>query len=546
MKRGYKGSITIYLAMIFSVMISLIFTLVQDIRSQAARLSLECAVDLSLYSVFAEYHKELLEQYDLFFIDSGYESVSNIDNVGQHLKGYMDDNFTFGMQQKGNLLCDFLQMETEQVKICGYTRATDEEGEVFKRQAIAYMKDATGLSYLENWQEKMNVVEDNQLLTRDITAERNAIQQEIDSIEIPLKKISEDEYEEVPLDNPADRVNASRNAGILHLVVKDVSSLSQEGVNLPNCASHRDLNKGYGLLDREKTSAVEDLLYHEYILSKCGNYTNQMEKSKLKYQVEYILAGKDNDVENLKWVVNRLLLLREVANVTYIYTDSVKVMEAKALALSLAAATLNPMLIEPVKHSILFAWAYAESVYDVKQLLAGKRVPLLKTKQSWHYSLTGMLNYEGGLDDSTNDMSGKNGLDDLSGDMFSKDGLDDLSGDMFSKDGLDDLSKDMFSKDGLNDLPDDMFSKEGLEDIKEKNGIGLELGYKDYLRILLMTVSEKDSVFRMMDVVEMDIRKTTENNSFVMDGCVDYIDVKVYGSSGFGTTMEIRRSYFYF
>ena len=494
MKRGYRGSITIYLAMIFSVMIALIFTLVQDVRTQAARMSLECSLDLSLYSVFAEYHKELLEQYDLFFIDSGYGGAPNIDYVGHHLKGYMDDNFTFALDQNGMILCDFLKMETEQVKICGYTRATDENGQVFKRQAIAYMKDLMGLSTIQNWQETMRVVEENSLLTRDITAERNAIQQEIDSIVIPPEKISENEYREVPLENPADRVNASRNAGILHLVIKDVNTLSNQGIDLSSYASHREWKQGYGLLDREKPSATEDLLYHEYILSKCSNYTNQLEKSKLKYQVEYILGGKDNDVDNLKWVVNRLLLLREVANVTHIYTDNNKITQAKLLAMGLAAVARNPDLVEPVKNSILFAWAYAESVYDVKQLLEGKKVPLIKTSENWHYSLMGMLNYEGGLADTTNGIS----------------------------------------------------SAEGMDGTALVSQSGLELSYKDYLRILLNTVSEKNSVSRMMDVVEMDIRKTTGNGNFLIDGCVDYIDTKVYGSSQFGTTVEIRRSYFYF
>ena len=494
MKRGYKGSITIYLAMIFSVMIALIFTLVQDVRSQAARMSLECALDLSLYSVFAEYHKELLEQYDLFFIDSGYGGVPNVEQVGHHLKGYMDDNFTFELDQNGILLRDFLKMDTEQVKICGYTRATDENGLVFKRQAIAYMKDLMGLSAIQNWQETMRVVDENSLLTRDITAERNAIQQEIDSIVIPPEKISENEYREVPLENPADRVNATRAAGILHLVIEDVGSLSKEGIDLSSYASHREWKQGYGLLNRDKPSIADDLLYQEYILSKCSNYTNQMEKAKLKYQVEYILAGKDNDMDNLKWVVNRLLLLREVANVTYIYTDSTKVNQARLLALGLAAVMRNPDLVEPVKNSILFAWAYAESVYDVKQLLEGKKVPLMKTSQSWHYSLMGMLNYEAGLGDAANGMP----------------------------------------------------AGETVDGTALASQSGLELSYTDYLRILLNTTSEKHSVSRMMDVVEMDIRKTTGNGNFLIDGCVDYIDTKVYGSSQFGTTMEIRRSYFYF
>lgn len=496
MKRGSKGSITIYLAMVFSIMIALIFTLVEDVRAQAVRMSLECAMDLSLYSIFAEYHRELLEQYDLFFIDTGYGDTPSIDNTQQHLKGYMKDNFTFKLDEKGLVLCDFLKMEVEQAKICSYTRATDEAGAVFKRQAVAYMKDQTGLSYLQKWTNQMEVVKENQLLTRDITAERTAIEQEIDSIQIPKEKVSEEEYREVPLENPADKINATRSAGILHLVIDDTSSISSEIVDVATYVSHRDVRKGYGLLERKKASAVEDLLYHEYILNKCGNYTDPLEKGQLKYQTEYILAGKENDMDNLKWVVNRLLLLREVSNVTYIYTDSTKMMEAELLALGLAAVVKQPDLVEPVKNSILFAWAYVESVYDVKQLLAGEKVPLMKERGNWHYSLSGMLGFGNG--------PGRKADNDKSTGEFAEKVVD-----------------------------------QGVSN-------QLELSYKDYLRILLTTLPEKDSVFRMMDIVEMDIRKTTGNVNFSMDGCVDYIDAKVYGSSGFGTVLEIRRSYCFF
>ena len=62
---------------------------------------------------------------------------------------------------------------------------------------------------------------------------------------------------------------------------------------------------------------------------------------------------------------------------------------------AVATAAGVPVLIEPIKISLLFAWAYAEAVYDVRTLLAGGGVSLLKTAQNWHYSLEGMLQYEG-------------------------------------------------------------------------------------------------------------------------------------------------------
>ena len=41
--------------------------------------------------------------------------------------------------------------------------------------------------------------------------------------------------------------------------------------------------------------------------------------------------------------------------------------------------------------SLVLGWAFAESVYDVKTLLSGGRIPLLKNDSSWHYGLQGIL-----------------------------------------------------------------------------------------------------------------------------------------------------------
>ena len=44
----------------------------------------------------------------------------------------------------------------------------------------------------------------------------------------------------------------------------------------------------------------------------------------LTYQIEYILSGKSSDLENLRTVVNRLLILREAANFVYLICDTDK------------------------------------------------------------------------------------------------------------------------------------------------------------------------------------------------------------------------------
>ena len=65
-----EGYITVYLSLSLLVMLSLIFTLIEGIRMQTIRFQTECVMDIGLNSIFAEYHRELLDQYDLFAIDT--------------------------------------------------------------------------------------------------------------------------------------------------------------------------------------------------------------------------------------------------------------------------------------------------------------------------------------------------------------------------------------------------------------------------------------------------------------------------------------------
>lgn len=477
-----KGSVTVYLALTLSVMLSLFFTLIEGARISAIRMQTECAMDISLYSVFAEYNRELLEQYDLFFIDTSYGSGNcAIGNTAEHLKRYMCDNVEQDLGIADYAVRDLLGMKVENVQINQFTLATDDQGEVFKRQAVSYIKDKYGLSYVDELKKSMEQAADANLLDRNITQERNDNQKAIEDTELPRKKVGEDEWEEIPLDNPADEVNASRNKGVLSLVTEKDALLSNETIASDNYISHRKKSKGFGLLERDGCSETDELFFYAYLLDKFGTYVNPLEKSRLKYQVEYILAGKENDLDNLKWVVNRLLLIRETANVVYLFSNEVKMAEAEALALTLSAVIQLPELAKLVQAAIIFAWAYAESVYDVKQLLAGKRIPLIKTDETWHFGLEGMLSYEKGLDQT-----------------------------------------------------------------EDKDTLAEGLSYEDYLMVLLVTINKETKAFRAMDLIEMDIRKTAGNEAFRMDGCVDYIDATAVISSRFGYDCDITRDYYYF
>ena len=87
---------------------------------------------------------------------------------------------------------------------------------------------------------------------------------------------------------------------------------------------------------------------------KCGCSGNEREDSRLKYEREYLYAGKDSDYANLEKVVEKLFLWKEAANFSYIITDEVKLAEAEGLALTASVLLTIPELKDAIKMAIIF------------------------------------------------------------------------------------------------------------------------------------------------------------------------------------------------
>ena len=68
-QRAKKGSITVFLALILSLLLSLVCTSIESVRMASARTQILNGMDIGLYSVFGQYDKKLLEVYDLFALD---------------------------------------------------------------------------------------------------------------------------------------------------------------------------------------------------------------------------------------------------------------------------------------------------------------------------------------------------------------------------------------------------------------------------------------------------------------------------------------------
>ena len=70
-KQSTPGYMTVYLALVMGILLSLILTVLTAVRISTIRMYIECCADMALDSALAEYHREMLDQYDLFFYRYG-------------------------------------------------------------------------------------------------------------------------------------------------------------------------------------------------------------------------------------------------------------------------------------------------------------------------------------------------------------------------------------------------------------------------------------------------------------------------------------------
>lgn len=205
-------------------------------------------------------------------------------------------------------------------------------------------------------------------------------------------------------DSFLDDVSNLFSKGILEFVAGDISEkkISRDGLPSAEKSSSRSAEKK-SLLEAEKDSAI----FGEYILTHFGNYASKKEGTALDYEVEYIIAGKSTDRDNLSAIVGDIVLIRSGCNLISILKSTLKKAETLELATALAGCTGMPIVIKIVQILIMGAWALAESIADVKSLMDGHKVPTIKDDGDWYISLAGLKNFS---QDSIGSFSYEKGL----------------------------------------------------------------------------------------------------------------------------------------
>ncbi len=225
-----------------------------------------------------------------------------------------------------------------------------------------------------------------------------------------------------------NRVEAMYQSGLLELVVPEgvsVSAGKAGSLELPSslAGTEGSRNQGRGLFDH--------VLVNEYCGKFFWNFCGKELKGKafgetgktrqefsgpqetaLSYEMEYLVGGAGSDQENLTKAVHRLLAVREGMNLIHILSDGAKRSAVRNLAMVITgAAAVTPLLLV-TSFFIMSVWALGEALMDVRGLLEGKKVPVLKTEETWTLGIDQLLVM--GQDGSVESGGGEIGLSYLS------------------------------------------------------------------------------------------------------------------------------------
>jgi len=490
-----SGQITVFLSLLLTIFISLIFSLFYSAIISGKRTMAENAIDLTMDSIFAQYNRKLLDDYDLFYIDMNEMGIqANKEGLSDKYISLLKENIDYENKAPYLLGADnFLSLKLSNVdaSILKYSVASDNKGYVYRQQAINYMKTAFPEIMLKNVKERLKDKEygadvnlDKKLSSANSSIE-NAKKDDKSYKEVKdkkaydnykkhkknkkksdnkIKRISSKHYYDI---NPANintdfmgYVNNMKAGGILGKVWnKNISSRAVDKYRL--ISKRGSINTGDGFYKDFRYNNYQDkLLFNEYLLEHFSNAINNKGNRALEYEIEYFLYGKESDVKNLRAVADNLLLIRSGANYLHIVSDSEKKSEAEGLAALIATLLFSPEATDAVAQLIMGVWAFGESMLDVKDLFDGKRVPIIKTKQTFKLQLSNITN------------------------VFSQ----------------------------------------NYEECKDPTA----LDYKDYLRILLLINNQKNNVLRSMDLIEANLTLYDEHKNFKMDSCVEFIDLDIH------------------
>ncbi len=392
-----KAEVTAFLSLIFILLITFTGGIIESASIQTAKNYRRADMNRAMESIFAEYQKDLLEDYDIFGLEGSYET-------GNYSEQLLFDRLSYYGASS-------MDQSVERIQFL-----TDDGAAPFYHQVVTYMQHKFGIDFLSDMVDVAGTWAQQEKKGEDILAGKEEKQEDLEAglekaeaeakeKEEPvmnLQGVNKDDFKgDSEGENILSQLNFLTGLPILPLVTPGSFSVSEKSVDLTGAVSQRELNQGYGDFSDQEEGGGDwfSLLFGQYVLDHFQCATDEGCGAPLDYELEYLIAGQDSDRANLTRVANRIVLFRTALNMAYLEKNTVKKNEVRAMAAVICAPW--PVGIPIATQVLLGVWAYGEALMDMRALLKGEKVPVFKNDESWQLSLTSLLKL--GTDEDTGD-----------------------------------------------------------------------------------------------------------------------------------------------
>ena len=444
-----RGQITVFLSLLFLVLMMSFLFIVEGVISYSASSLGEDAVKGAGESIMANYDRELFKKYHLYFLDprqKDYIVTDGKEFINQYFSGnsffdvYCDSLEVTG--EKTAVDEDGLYLKHEIREWMKYR----EEKEIAKvlediirntkkndgeRKECQEEVDSAETDVKKEQDEEVNQETKEEANKKDTESDlKGDVDKNTDNVENmkPDEKAASDEIEPVSEETLKERSNWKEiketlqllmRTGILFYAAEHPESFSRQSIPGTNLPSKRVKGSSFDneqrLLDKmdelsfSSLKGIKSLLSVDismdgrgtlwtkdrYIISyieDCFSFYGSSDKkdNALLYEVEYLISGKNSDIDNLKRVANYILLLRFINNYIFTGKDTQMKMQINTMASAITGVMGMPQTMKAVQVLIRMAISYGESLLELHTLFSGGEVPLIKDKRTWNLTLKTM------------------------------------------------------------------------------------------------------------------------------------------------------------
>lgn len=386
-KTGKRGSISIFLCIILSGVILVESVYYYGAWIRAVEADLQRCMHLQLSQALSHYNETLFDSYGLYAVQTGYSSIDTFSSC-----------FPFSDRAISDLyLTD--ELDSDSLFLCAVAYARIRFPSFITSQIRDAIKD--GVDILQN----TGFTENMKKADREGGSIIESIFSGKESIEGVLEKAG-DILEHLDFFDSVKKIN--------DLVAQWNTALKRSESLLVQGAEGQRFFSGYsdpaaigaagdflsGITDSELPSAIEDLLFNEYLValfdSQLSNEKREdfYDKNYLQIPFSEIHTENQSDLEYLFTGLDKtmadamtnttLVSVRSTLRIAEILLNSSDMQTAKTIGTILSAAitavSAGSVLLDPevCKYIVVAVWGFSKGVRDLSDLLDGKIFPLFE------------------------------------------------------------------------------------------------------------------------------------------------------------------------